>query len=264
MAIPIKKQNKLQSLLQFWPMHTLATSKWLLKQGLSYSNLVGYQKSGWICHVGTGTFKRINDQVSWEGAIFGLQNQYPGLFSIGGRTALELQGAGHFIPMNQSTVFLFSSKKKKIPLWFATYMKDLMIRCTYLQYRFLPPHIALTYHTYGDFQINISTRERAALEMVELLGRFHTFEECRLLFENLGTLRPHVVQELLEKCSSIKAKRIFLFLSKNVGHTWFKNLNLTTIELGSGPRNLFPGGIYDPEFQLTYPKGLFDNERLEV
>src|SRR4051812_49077889 len=108
------KQDKLKSLLQFWPMHTIATSRWLAKQGLSYDNLERYQRSGWVHRIGSGAFHRVSDQVSWEGAVFGLQKQYPNQFYIGGRTALELQGAAHFIPMGQPKVFLFSSTKKQL------------------------------------------------------------------------------------------------------------------------------------------------------
>jgi Transcriptional regulator, AbiEi antitoxin, Type IV TA system/Transcriptional regulator, AbiEi antitoxin N-terminal domain len=259
-----KKQDKLKSLLQLWPMHTIATSRWLSKQGMTYDNLERYERSGWVRRVGSGAFQRASDNVSWEGAVFGLQNQHPTQFYIGGRTALELQGAAHFLPLGQPRVFLFSSSRKQLPLWFANYIQALDVHYTYLQYRFLPPQLALTFYDCGEFKIEVSTRERAALEVLELLGRLHTLEECRLLFENLGTLRPKVVQDLLEGCSSIKAKRVFLFLTKNLGHRWFKDLDLSRINLGSGPRDLVPGGVYDPEFQLTYPKGFFDDDRLEV
>jgi hypothetical protein len=43
-----------------------------------------------------------------------------------------------------------------------------------------------------------------------------------------------------------------------------KSLDLNKISLGSGPRDLSRGGTYDPEFQITYPKGLFDDDRLEI
>jgi hypothetical protein len=149
-------------------------------------------------------------------------------------------------------------------MWFSDYLKAAEKPYDYLQYGFLKPQMGLTSFDCGEFQINISTRERAALEMVELLGRSHNFEECRLLFENLGTLRPKLVQELLENCKSVKAKRVFLFLCKNLGHKWVQDLDLKRVDLGSGPRDITPGGAYDPEFRITYPKGFFDDDRLEI
>jgi hypothetical protein len=260
----IKKQDKLKSLLHFWPNHTVATSKWLRTQGLSYGNLSGYERSGWVRRIGTGAFLKASDSVSWEGAIYGLQKQYPGLFYVGGRTSLELLGVAHFIPMSKSNIFLFCIEKRGMPHWLANYSRNLDTNLQYLQYAILPKELGLTTYDCGEFQITVSTRERAVLELVELLGRFHTFEECRLLFENLGTLRPKLVQKLLEACTSIKAKRVFLFLSKRLKHKWFKDLDLARIDLGSGPRKVEPDGIYDSEFRITYPKGFFDDDKLEV
>ncbi|MDQ2995287.1 MAG: type IV toxin-antitoxin system AbiEi family antitoxin [Pseudomonadota bacterium] len=264
MGLIPKKQDKLKSLLRVWPMHTIATASWLQCYGFTYDDLSGYEKSGWISRVGAGSFKRKADTVSWEGAIYGIQQQYLDRFHIGGRTALELQGAAHFVPLDKPKLFLFSTEKKKLPLWLDNYLKFLEMQFSYLQYTFLPADLGLTAYNCGEFQITISTRERAALEVVELLNRFHDFEECRLLFENLGTLRSQLVQQLLENCTSIKAKRVFLFLSKRLGHKWIKEIDITHIDLGSGPRYIMPEGVYDPEFQITYPKGFFDDDKLEV
>lgn len=264
MVLNTTKHDKIKLLHEVWPIHTIATTHWLRTKGFSHDNLAGYKKSGWISQVGVGVFKRTNDIVSWEGAVFGLQQQYPHQFHIGGRTALELLGAGHFVPLGRSKLFIFSTYKRKLSLWFRSFMLTIEKHVDYLQHSFLPPQVGLTTYNCGDFDIMLSSRERAALEVVELLGKFHDFEECRLLFENLGTLRPKLVQELLVGCSSIKAKRVFLFLCKNLGHKWFNDLDLSAIDLGIGPREIIPGGIYDPEFKITYPKGFFDDDRLEI
>lgn len=48
MTIVMKKSDKLKHLLRIWPMHTIATSTWFMKQGLSYGNLNKYVKSNWV------------------------------------------------------------------------------------------------------------------------------------------------------------------------------------------------------------------------
>ena len=258
------KSDKLKRLLRIWPMHTFVTAGWLKEHSITYSNLNKYVKSGWITKVSSGVFQRVHDKVSWEGATFGLQMQFPETFYVGGKTALELLGAAHFVPLGQQKLYIFTSQRKNLPLWFRRYTQAQEMQYAHLQYRFLPAKIGITTFDCGEFKIELSTRERAALEVVKLLGRFHDFEECRLLFENLGTLRSRVVQELLEQCRSIKAKRLFLFLSKNLGHKWVKDLDMTRIDLGSGPRDLTPGGHYDPEFMITYPKEFYDADKLDV
>ncbi|MDF3047884.1 MAG: hypothetical protein K0R73_1002 [Candidatus Midichloriaceae bacterium] len=107
-------------------------------QNLSHSNLAGYEKSGWIERVGSGAFKRVADDVSWEGALYELQNQHPGIFHIGGCTAVEFSGAAHFIPMCQARVFLFFNARKGLPLWFGNYTKSIATELVYLQYSILP------------------------------------------------------------------------------------------------------------------------------
>ncbi|MBP6985980.1 MAG: type IV toxin-antitoxin system AbiEi family antitoxin domain-containing protein [Alphaproteobacteria bacterium] len=258
------RTDKIKHLMQIWPMHTVATASWLMEHNITYGNLSKYVKSGWVKKLSSGAFVRPHDEISWEGAVAGLQNQYPNCFYVGGRTALELLGAAHFIPMSKSKLFIFTYERRQLPFWFSNYTKNIGLACAYLQYRFLPPKLGITSYDCGEFKIEISSRERAALEVVELLGQHHDFEGCRLLFENLSTLRPKLVQELLEGCTSIKAKRIFLFLSKNLGHKWFNDLDLTRVDFGSGPRDITPGGVYDPEFKITYPRDFFNDDKLEV
>jgi len=94
--------------------------------------------------------------------------------------------------------------------------------------------------------------------------RKHSFEECLHVFENLSTLRPQIIQELLEKSSSVKAKRIFLFLGDKLNLPWMKQLNFSCINLGEGPRQLTVKGIYNSKYNITYPKDLFENDTLNV
>ncbi|HCY75809.1 MAG TPA: hypothetical protein DHV28_07790 [Ignavibacteriales bacterium] len=54
--------------------------------------------------------------------------------------------------------------------------------------------------------------------------------------ERLTTLRPKLVQSLLEECNSVKVKRLFRFLAEKLEHNWFKELQLENINLGSGER----------------------------
>ncbi|MPN06217.1 hypothetical protein SDC9_153473 [bioreactor metagenome] len=74
--------------------------------------------------------------------------------------------------------------------------------------------------------------------------------------EGLATLRPGQVQELLENCKSIKAKRLFLFFAERAGHSWYKYIDQTKIGLGSGKRSISPNGVFVPKYNLVIPKDL--------
>jgi hypothetical protein len=74
--------------------------------------------------------------------------------------------------------------------------------------------------------------------------------------EGLNNLRPRSVQALLEECTSVKVKRLFLYLAEKAGHEWFDFINLDNIDLGSGKRAIVDGGVYVSKYQITVPKEL--------
>lgn len=73
------------------------------------------------------------------------------------------------------------------------------------------------------------------------------------LMHGLSTLRPEVVQALLQACRSIKVKRLFLWAAEAAQHHWLELLNLNTIDLGKGKRQLYKGGRLDTKYQITVP-----------
>ena len=78
--------------------------------------------------------------------------------------------------------------------------------------------------------------------------------ECYQILEGLSNLRPKVLQELLEKCKSIKAKRLFLFMAYKANHQWLDYVDQTRIELGTGDRILVKSGVYNSKFKISIPK----------
>ena len=78
--------------------------------------------------------------------------------------------------------------------------------------------------------------------------------------EGLNNLRPNQVQKLLEDCSSIKVKRLFLYLAEKANHNWVKHLNTERIDLGSGKRSIVKNGVYDSKYKITVPVELANDE----
>jgi hypothetical protein len=74
--------------------------------------------------------------------------------------------------------------------------------------------------------------------------------------EGLNNLRPASVQKLLEGCTSVKVKRLFLYLADKVGHEWLNYINLGKVDLGSGKRAIVKNGVYVSKYQITVPKEL--------
>ncbi len=72
--------------------------------------------------------------------------------------------------------------------------------------------------------------------------------------EGLKTLRPAVVQELLEKTASIKVKRLFMHFAEKFNHPWLKHLDLEQVDFGKGKRVIAKGGQFDSKYNISVPK----------
>ena len=101
-----------------------------------------------------------------------------------------------------------------------------------------------------DFSIKISSQERAILEMIYLTPDKNSIKEIYQLMESMSVLKPKLLQELLENCSSIKVKRVFLYLADKLNYPWFKKLDITKIDLGSGKRTIEKGGKLDKKYNI--------------
>ena len=140
-----------------------------------------------------------------------------------------------------------------MPLWFTRLPWATRVR--HIRTKFLPPDLGLREHEAGGFTVRVSDPERAILEFLlqDLIADEAAYEHAKLIVEGLGTLRPSLVQALLEKCTSVKVKRLFLHLAELHRHPWFRELDLAKISLGSGKRMLVPGGRLDPKYLITVP-----------
>jgi hypothetical protein len=106
----------------------------------------------------------------------------------------------------------------------------------------------------NDFTIKMSSPERAAMEMLYYVPFEQSFDEAERIMEALLTLRPALVQKLLETCNSIKVKRIFMFMAEKFDLPWVEQLDLRKIDFGRGERTIVEGGRLDPKYKITVPR----------
>ena len=234
------------------PANAVLTSAWLKHQGISSRLADYYARSGWLHRVGDGAFAVQSEAPTWLGAVFGLQQRSKS-FHPGGRTALELAGLAHFVPLGEVyPLYLFSRTGERLPAWFKRLPWSKRVR--HVSTNFLPRELGLREHREGELVVSVSAPERAALEFIQHLPPTDSeYEHANLLFEGLGTLRTDLVQSLLEACTSVKAKRLFLHLAEKHGHAWFKQLKLAKVSLGSGKRVFVADGRLDTKYLITVP-----------
>jgi hypothetical protein len=248
------KTSKINQLISKWPRGTLATASYLKQQGFTYDLLTKYRRSGWIKSFGQGAYILPEDRVEWPGALYAVQSQLELEVHAGGKTALELKGYGHYVSEETRVLFLYAQPGMVLPVWFSGERFSLRLVVTRTSLFPVNNREGFSDWKEREFSIRISSPERAAMEMLYLVPEKVSFEESLLIMESLVTLRPEIVQKLLEICRFVKVKRLFMYMAEKHRHPWVEKLDLSRIDFGRGKRRIVSGGELDPKYQITVPR----------
>ncbi|MDN5201269.1 type IV toxin-antitoxin system AbiEi family antitoxin [Fulvivirgaceae bacterium BMA10] len=253
-----RKGSKINQLLQSQPKGVVFLASWLSKNGYSADLQKRYRKSNWLQSIGTGAMIRTGDEVDYQGALYALQKQDTSYIHPGGKTALSLLGKSHYLELSKKKVILFGGKGESLPAWFQNH--DWNVELNYYQSGFLPKEFGLTQIESKSFTLQVSNAARALMECLYLAPKYQDLYECYEFMEGLNNLRPKEVQKLLEVCTSVKVKRLFLFLADKAKHSWLNHIDIDKIDLGEGKRSIVKGGVYIPKYQITVNKDLGLND----
>jgi hypothetical protein len=148
-------------------------------------------------------YKKAGDNVTWTGVVAALQSQMHLSLHVGGKTALQILGRSHFFPrQGLKQVMLFADHSTKLPSWLSKqtgWDAELKVFKTSL-FDTQDKLLGVIEKPVNGLMLQVSGPERAAMEMLYLYPKHQFLDEAILLMENLGQLRPTVVQQLLEKC----------------------------------------------------------------
>ena len=236
-----------------WPPGTVALQAWLEEREIDRRLSHRYVKAGWMEHLGHGAYVRAGDTVSWRGAVYALQKQGNVGVWPGGATALSLQGFGHHVGFGGELLSLWGEPGSQLPGWFRRHDwgQPVRFRRPRLFAKSVPD---AAFHKRDHFVIEISSLERAAFEVVYEISDAASFGWAAELVQALVSLRPALMQQYLDACTSIKVKRILLFLASHYRLPWLERIDLGTIGLGRGKRQVVEGGLFDSRFQITVPR----------
>jgi hypothetical protein len=235
-------------MLRQWPLSGLQTAAALRAQGISRALLHHYVQRRWLDQVERGIYRRPGDAPGWQAALHTVQREMGLPVHAGGLTALELQGYGHY--MGERALFLCAPPRTRLPAWFEG-AAGRSVRFTPTNFLTEAQQESLRSVTAEGVSIIVSLPERAALEMLYHVPGQVGFREALEIVSGLASLNMHLMQVLLEKCSSVKTKRLFLYCARESGHSWYSSLDRKGIDLGAGKRELVKGGTLDKEFLLT-------------
>lgn len=247
---------KINDLLIRLPAHIVITTKWLQEFGVSRQLLSKYVASKWFERIDKGAVKRYSDDVQVYGAVYALQKQLALPVHIGARSSLELQGLAHNIRLGFSDIFLMKPDVSvQLPSWFkkTNFGKVIFKSCPVASNEHTSVNESIVNFDCGGYTVKISAPELAILEACYLIPSYQGFEECYNIVTGLVSLRPHIMQSLLESCNSIRAKRLFLFMAFKADLPIAKHLALSRIDLGTSKLQIEQGGVFDSRFLITVP-----------
>lgn len=255
----------------------LVDSAWLQAQGASRSSIHAYVKNHWLEHVAPRVYRRSGGSSSaqrWDVAVASAQALRPSSFYVGGPTALDLLGHGHYLRLGGPAKVHLYDPECSAPPWLFRLPLDaaLLVRTRAL---FLDVSLGVEWRRYEfgtgrlgssvsepsrsdpwDNYLRVAGEERAAIEMLDEVPDDVTFDYADEMFQGFSNLRPRLITQLLASCRSVRAKRLFLFYADRHGHAWLKHVDRAQVDLGKGKRQLVPGGRLDPRYQITVPIAL--------
>jgi hypothetical protein len=274
----IHNQDKLNSLQRSLPEGLIVDAAWLERHGYSRALRKKYVTRGWLDQVVRGVYRRpapkLQENLRWQAVVISLQTLLGRPYTVGGRTALELQGFAHYLSGRQREIHLYGVGKP--PSWlsklhlenqFVLHNADRLFRGDARRSRASKSgrdlgkdFLQRTYTTqpWGQWEwpLTLSSPERAILELLDEIPQYETFHQADVLMEGLRNLSPRRLRTLLVACRSVKVKRLFLWFAERHQHAWLKKLDRKDVDLGQGKRMLVKGGKLDPKFQITVPESI--------
>ena len=255
----LRKNDKLNQLQQLIPEGVAVPSTWLSANGYTPQLVRKYVQSGWLKVLGSRVYARPGEAVTWEGVMLGLQKLGQMQLHIGGVTALNRQGLAHYLSLSgDATVHVWGQDRP--PSWveqvyvnaqWSFHRRRLFTHDPEQGWVMLPTKVR-------DWTLRNSAPERAILEALSEVDEApSSFSFTAELFEGLTTLRPAVVNTLLQSCIHNKTKRLFLFLANHYAYPWSKRIDIDAVDLGRGKRMITRNGKLDKRYQITVPEAFY-------
>lgn len=247
-----QKMLKVNQMLINWKDGDIHGLEWLSSHGVDRKLAHKYCKSGYLEKLSSGVFIKANQVPNQFAVIRYLQEELQLNLHVAGRTSLELQGHAHYLSMGKKNkIYLVSYSSRTFPKWLKEYWGHFEVSFKKSSLIKEAKKYLTDYQSPEGFNVKVSARELAVMELIESSDLSNSLETVENYTESLGTLRSLVLQKILEECQSVKVKRVFLYISEKLSLPYFKKLNLSQLDLGSGKRVVVEGGSFDKKYNIT-------------
>lgn len=185
--------------------------------GISTALAHRYVNSGWLRRLGRGVFMFTGDSLARDASLRFIERKMPGLH-VAAKTALAWHGYRHNIGYEEPMV-LWGNQAGVLPEWFKERFAARYSSSRLFDEGLLPGYgiSGLPENPDGP---RISEPERALLEMLSEVGVHQEVEEARHIMEGLRQLRTARLAELLSACRMVKAVRLCVGWSEELGLPW--------------------------------------------
>jgi len=256
-------QNQL--LDELLPFGMLATKQWLLSKGVSLHRIDNALKSRKLARLATGVYARAGVSVTWQGVVCSLQRMAEAPVHVGGLSALELLGFGHYLSNTKTTTIHLYSQVKRPP-----WLDRLELPATFIWHGskalWSPDFIDMkNYEVEHDWRedlppVRLSCPEKACFEMLMDVPKTISFDHANQLMQGMTSLSPRKLESLLNVCRNVKVKRLFFWLAERQHYSWFKKLDYHDFDLGKGNRVVATGGKLDKTYLITVPEHMYGSQ----
>ena len=258
-----QRRSLLGPLLDQVPPGFLVDARWLAANGVGAGAVRNYVDRGWLERLAWGVYRRplpggaaIQGVVPWKTALLSLQRIMKYDVHMGGLSALDLLS---FASCQQHSVHIYGD----VPTWLDRVPTD------------KPFTVHRRRHFKGDetgiletardrgwsslmaiwlWQMKVSSRERALLEVLINLCSEADFDNVDAIFRRVSLLRPHVMMEVLAACQSMTAQRLFFVFADRHQHTYLKDMDRSAIDFGASLQTSVRGGEVHPKYNVHVPK----------
>lgn len=251
--------TKINQLIQITHDNPLLFTSWMEKQGISRTEQSQFARNGWLERITSGVYYFSGKRPSLFSAISSYNEQLEKKCIVSASTALSLRGFSHYGVLGKPLAYIQTSPDERLPAWFLKQDWDMDIRY-FTTGIFQQDLLGVESNEITGNKLYVSSPERAFMECLQLSPTHYLLMDLYYLMEMLTTLRPTLLQELLENCASLKVKRLFLYMAEKSGHQWFAALDLSRILIGKGKRSLVQDGVFVSKYLITVPQELYDYE----
>lgn len=249
--------TKINKIRQQIPSTAIMLTSWLESYGFSRTEISAYVESAWLERMSTGVYKFAGDSPSLLGILGSYGCQANLKYHIGAASALELKGFSHYVSMGKPRAVVFAPVRPSLPKWIGR--ADLDMQLVSVSTKIFGEY-GIEQMDYQGLPIMVSSPELAIMECLLLAPKHYNLTDVFYIFEMLTSLRTSMVQQLLESCTSVKVKRLFLYMAEKSRHRWFAKLDISRINLGSGTRSFEKGGVKNAKYDIVIPKELAEYE----